>query len=176
MSDLFDPDDPDWAEYQQQSPEYYLRVAGHAIRSYLGWHLSPSLEQTVEVPVGERGLLMLPSRYVTEVASLTISDTVLDPEEYVWDVGGWIETGHYFFDAWPNRATVTFTHGYEDMPLEVKQVAYEMVEATIATPAGNVSQMSTPAGYRISLSDPAGFHFSAAQQQVLAPYRLYGVT
>ena len=177
MSELFDPDDSDWAEYQQQAPEYYLRVAGHAIRNYLGWHLSPSLVHTIEAPVGQRGLIMLPSRYITAIGQVQISGVTLEEDEdFVWDAGGWIETGRFFFDAWPNRATVTFTHGYEVMPLEVKQVAYEMVESTIATPVGNVSQMSTPAGYRISLSDPSGFHFNKGQQAILAPYRLYGVT
>ena len=185
MTDLFDPDDEDWAAYQQQSPDYYLRVAGDAIRRYLGWHLSPSLTQTVEVPVKQKGLLPLPSRYVTGITSIEIDERVIEPSDYDWDEGGWIQTGLYYYDtprwspatsSWlPNLATVTFTHGYAETPLTVKQVAYELVESTIATPIGNVSQMATPAGYRIQLSSPSGFYLSDGQRQLLAPYRLHGV-
>ena len=186
MADLFDPGDLDWAEYQNHTQEYYLRVASHVIRAYLGWHLSPSLTETIQVPVKQKGLILLPSRYVTEVTNLTIGNELLDPDDYVWEQGGWIQTGQLYSDtnrypasvsAWRvNEASVTITHGYDEVPLEVKQVAFELVETTIATPVGNVSQMSTPAGYRISLSMPAGFSLNEGQQKILAPYRLYGVT
>lgn len=186
MADLFDPEDEDWAEYQNHDPAYYLRVASNAIRSYLGWHLAPSRTETITVPVKQRGLIPLPSRYVTAVSSVEIADELLEADDFEWDQGGWIQTGRLYYDtsryptsaaSWRNdQAIVTLTHGYTDTPLEVKQVAFELVETTIATPVGNVSQMSTPAGYRISLSMPAGFYLSEGQQKVLAPYRLYGVT
>lgn len=185
MTDLFDPDEDDWVEYQNHTPEYYLRVASHAIRKYLGWHLAPSITQTITVPVKQRGLIPLPSRFVTAISSLVINEEVLDVEDYAWNPGGWIQTGGFFYDvtkyatlssAWrPSEATVTFTHGYPEVPLEVRQVAYELVETTIATPVSNVSQMSTPAGYRITLSSPPGFYLTEWQQKVLAPYRLFGV-
>lgn len=188
MPDLFDPDDEDWVEYQQSTPEYYLRVASEAIRTYLGWHLAPSITETLTLPVKQKGLIMLPSRFVTAVESVTIADEVLDPSsDFIWDSGGWINTGsYYFYDTprWPNVATswqlkeavVEFTHGYPEVPLPVKQVAFELVKSTMTTPVSNVSQMATPAGYRISLSSPAGFNLNEGQQRLLAPYRLFGVT
>lgn len=186
MTDLFDPDDEDWGEYQNRSPEYYLRVASHAIRRYLGWHLSPSITETIVVPVKQRGLVPLPSRYVTAVTSVEIADEVLAADDYEWNESGWIQTGRLFYDtsryptsssSWRlDQATVTLTHGYQETPLEVKQVAYELVETTAASPVSNVAQMSTPAGYRISLSREPGFYLSEFQQKVLAPYRLFGVT
>jgi hypothetical protein len=110
----------------------------------------------------------------------------MDPEGYTWDKGGWIQTGRFYYDpaaAWPTvaswkpyNASVTMTHGYAEVPLEVKQVGFELVETTMATPVSNVSQMSTPAGYRITLSSPPGFNLTEGQQKVLAPYRLFGVT
>lgn len=185
MADLFDPEEDDWVEFQNHTPEYYLRVASAAIRKYLGWHLAPSLTQTIVVPVKQRGIVPLPSRFVTNVATVEVDDTVLDAGDYIWDKAGWIQLGRYFYDAarWPttsaglvNEATVTLTHGYPEVPMEVKQVGFELVETTIATPVGNVSQMSTPAGYRITLSSPPGFYLTEWQQKVLAPYRLFGAT
>lgn len=182
---MFDPDDDDWIEYKDHSPEYYLRVASHAIRRYLGWHLAPSLEETIQVPVKQRGLIPLPSRYVTAVSEVVIADEALADDDFIWDQGGWIQTGRFYYDtsryptatsSWrPNEATVTLTHGYQEVPVEVKQVAFELVSATIASPVSNVSQMSTPAGYSITLSSPPGFYLTEWQQKVLAPYRLFGV-
>jgi hypothetical protein len=185
MADLFDPDEDDWVEFQNHTPEYYLRVASHAIRKYLGWHLSPSKTETIMVPIKQRGIIPLPSRFVTAVSSLEIAGTVMEDDSYKWDQGGWIQAGRYFYDTsrWPtvtswqaNEATVVMTHGYPEVPLEVKQVGFELVETTMATPVSNVSQMSTPAGYRITLSSPPGFYLTEWQQKVLAPYRLFGVT
>lgn len=186
MSDLFDPDDEDWADFQNHSPEYLLRVAGSAIRKYLGWHLSPVREETLEIPIGQRGLIMLPSRHVVDVESVVIADETLDPDtDFIWNPGGWIQTGQYYYRkdntiaGWrgmsPNLATVTFTHGYAEVPLEVKQVAYEMTVQVMTAPVGNISQMSTPAGYRIQLSAPAEFVVNPGQERLLAPYRLLGV-
>lgn len=184
MSDLFDPDDEDWAEYQNHSAEYYLRVAGSAIRKYLGWHLSPIREETLEVPIGQRGIIMLPTRRLLSIESLVIADNALTTDDYIWDTSGWIETGQYYYrvdgsipvpSASSRLATVTFTHGYAEVPLEVKQVAFEMTEQVMTAPVGNVAQMSTPAGYRIQLSAPAEFAVNPGQERLLAPYRLLGV-
>lgn len=177
MPDLFSPDDQDWADFKDRNPEYLLRVAGSFLQEYLGWHVSPSLTETLSVTVGQRGIIMLPSRYVTAVTQLKISDTVLDVEtDYTWEKGGWIETRRVFFSEWPNKAEVTFTHGYADCPLEIKQVAYELVNSVLDSPAGNVTQLSTPAGYRVSLAMPAGFNLNAGQIQLLAGYKLFGPT
>jgi hypothetical protein len=186
MTDLFDPEEEDWVEFQNNTQEYYLRVASNAIRKYLGWHLSPSVTETIVVPIGQRGIIPLPSRYVTNVSRVEIAETVMDADGYTWDKAGWIQTGRYYYDpssAWPtvaswqdHNATVTLTHGYAEVPLEVKQVGFELAQDAMSTPVSNVSQMSTPAGYRITLSSPPGFYLSVGQQQVLAPYRLFGAT
>ena len=187
LGDLLDPDDEALVGFQQRTTEYYLGVAGSFIRKYLGWHLSPSVEETVTVPAGEKGLIMLPSRYVTAVSDVTMREVPLDADQYTWTAGGWIQTGRYFYDVWPGlpltpgqpisvgqTATVTFTHGYDDVPAEVKQVAYELVYTNQESPAGNVSHMSTPAGYRVELTQDAGFNLNPGQARVLAPYRLAG--
>jgi len=176
-TDLFSPDDPDWADFRGRNQEYLLRVAGSFLQEYLGWHLAPSITETCRVPVGQRGIIMLPSRRVSTVTSVVINEEVtLEPDDYILETGGWIETRRAFFDTWPGRAVVTMDHGFEECPLEVKQVAYELVASLLDTPAGNVSQLSTPAGYRVSLSLPAGFNLNPGQVQLLAGYKLFGPT
>lgn len=179
VADLFSPDDPDWADYQEQSPEFFLRVAGSAIRNYLGWHLAPNVEQTTRTKVGSKGIVMLPSRHVTEVASVTMWGKVLPDTEYWWSEEGFLELRCYCQDE---EVDVIFSHGYDEPPDDVKMVAYELVDTakTTVPTGGNVAALSSPGGYRVQFRDSTGlgsdgFQLNDEQRYRLANYRIFGV-
>lgn len=186
MTDLLDPADPDWVAAQQQSPEYLLRVAGAAIRNHLGWHLSPNIEETVTTKIGSRGIVMLPSRHVTNVESVTVTDPhqgsfVLTEDDYTWNEDGWLELHSDIRSRWHtgvDTVEVTMSHGYEDVPIEVKNIAYELVQtAEVKTPpGGQVTAMSSPGGYSVSFASggPDSLYLTADQSKRLANYRLLG--
>lgn len=182
MDDLFSPDDPDLLAQQEGSQEYYLRVAGESIRTYIGWHLAPNIGQVSEVTVGGKGIAMLPSKYVTLVHGVYLIDRdsqeLVEPRNYYWDQLGWIE----FFQQ-PligQRLRVEFRHGYDDVPMNVKAVAYEMVAANANAPVGtsaSVKGMVSPAGYRLEYGSPTsvpgyGFNLNDDQKSRLAAYKL----
>jgi hypothetical protein len=194
---LCDPNDPDWASFQAQDPNYFLAVAGARIRTYCGWRIYPNDTDTKDkLRVGTNGRIMLPSLYVTDVASLSIQtgpDTTIDidPDMYEWfptgtimplGLTGWgwgSYSGYYYgpdtpaYLPWMNfgYATVTFTHGYPAVPADVKNVAYELAEVAAEMTAGNVSGITTP-GYQLTLTRNAGLNLNAEQMDRLAPYRL----
>ena len=172
VRDLLDPNDPDWLKFQEQDPEWFLRVAGDTIREYCGWHIWPNIAVTdLRLPIGSKGIIMLPSRYVTDVVSVTAfprSDDpqVLDPAtDYVWDQAGWIErvgsprwgdvAGYYYgpdpyyLPVWQaGFVGVSFNHGYEVVPTTIKQVAYELAMSTTLIRVGGIKSISTP-GFRL---------------------------
>jgi hypothetical protein len=179
MEGLFSPTDPDLAAYRELSPDYFLRVASDYIRTYLGWHLAPNIDQTSIVEVGGRGIAMLPSRYVTDLykvsfvsTSNVVSEEPVDPGAYYWDALGYIQFNSYRHPLIGQRLQVEFQHGYDAVPLDVKSVAYELVSTSQEAPAGNVKGMSTPGGYRLELSQPYGFNFNADQTRRLSAYKL----
>lgn len=190
MDDLFSPDDPDLIAYQEGSQEYYLRVASATIRKYLGWHLAPSIRDIKEVEAGAKGITMLPSRYVTNIYSIRIvhsDDTVpVDDGAYWWDAEGYVQFSG-FGPPIGQRLRVDFQHGYDEVPLDVKAVAYELVAANssggsgggVGGASGPVSGMVSPGGYRVNFSSPsssdvpfAGFNMNPDQMQRLSGYKL----
>lgn len=196
---LINTEDPDWRRFQDDDPEYFLRVAGRAIRVFCGWHIFPSRTVTVhKLSIGTRGVIMLPSRYVTDVQQVTVyggsahAHTLL-PDDYLWHQAGWIERKGqtYYNDGWweqgayvygndpyylpvtePGHAAVTFTHGYDELPEDVKQVAFELAEQAMTIHSGNVKMLEAPIGFRVQASQNFGLSFNPEQIARLANYRI----
>jgi hypothetical protein len=213
VQDLLSVNDPDWAAFGKADPEYLLRVCGSAIRQYCGWHIYPSVTETLtQLRIGSNGAIMLPSLLVTEVASVSLQtgtdNTVeLEPDQYVWFDTGKIQpaglfwwsgsySAYYYgpdspaYVPWMNYgwATVTFTHGYDALPENVKQIAYEMAQASGANGGGqlpsnaNVKEVASP-GFRLMLggtgntlggTGTAG-SLTDSQKNRLASYRIGAV-
>lgn len=189
--------DEDWSRYKSDDPEYFLRAAGALIRVFCGWHIHPNIKQTVDkLPVGARGVIMLASRFVTSLEQITLyhgeHPHTLLPDEYIWHEGGWIERRglSYWNDGWergsyifgndpfylpvsqPGYASVTFTHGFPELPDSVKQVAFEVAEQAMAIRTGNVKMLEAPIGFRIQTSQNAGLSLNEEQIARLSTFRL----
>jgi hypothetical protein len=196
LQDLLDPNDPDWAKFQAQDPDWFLAVAGDAIRDYCGWHIYPNLQLNVSnLEIGTRGLINLPAMLVTDVISVTIQasnaeqNMLLDPAEYNWyDYGvieplswhWWSAYGGFYYgpDNWSflpiyqyGLATVVFNAGYTECPRVIKEIAYELTTVTSEVAAGNVKEIQTP-GFRLSLMQAYGATLNADQKNKLSKYRL----
>jgi hypothetical protein len=215
MQDLLSVNDPDWSKFAAGDPEYMLRVCGATIREYCGWHIYPSLDVTLTgLRVQSRGVIMLPSLHVTSVASVTLqsangqSNVLLDPTQYNWFPDGSIEpigvawygaySGYYYGpDNWSylpvfqfGLATVEFTHGYDAVPEDIKQIAYEMTATSGTGPGGGglpsstaVKEISSP-GFRLQLGGGGAGGLGGTgtvgsltdnQKNRLAPYRIGAV-
>jgi hypothetical protein len=199
--ELLDPADPDWEAFQAGDPEYLLRVTGTTLRTYCGWHLYPSLTETLDkLPIGTAGRIMLPSLYVTDVASVAIQFNpqqefaVQDPDTYTWFQQGYILPigqafwgsqwySGFYYEPGPDfmpvanagLASVTFTHGYDTLPDDIKQVAYELTAwSGLIKTGGEVKEVASP-GFRLMLSGNPGMNLNTEQKNRLAPYRIPGV-
>ena len=202
MDPLVTPTDPDWAAYKDGDESYLLNAAGELIRRFCGWHIWPSLTETVpKLRVGSANIIMLPTLHVTDVSSVSVGYEVVEPNNYAWFDSGSVQLGvnaawlgRYSYDnvgagpgggyapdpfarlaGVPNGlgrlVEVTMTHGYTDVPAEVKQVAFELASAAAEMPAGNVRNIETP-GFRLSLSQDAGLAMNTGQMDRLAGFKL----
>jgi hypothetical protein len=199
--------DPDYALFKAGDEEYLLKVASAAIRDYCGWHIAPSLTATyTKLEVGSKNIIMLPSRYVTDVSEVRAhqlgpqvdpppDELIVNPSEYEWFQDGWIQ-GRTTYSAgwgWPGAGyygpeapypavgwgtalvDVTMTHGYEELPANLKQVAFELAQST-ATTAGLISGVKSIKSPQYSAdfteAVKAGMSFSPDQVSTLADYKL----
>lgn len=103
-----------------------------AVRRVCGWHVAPSetVTETYDGPGGT--LLELPTLHMTDVASLTIGGTLIDPSEYEWSKIGFIRSRHFWTERY-RTIEVTYTHGYE------LEDAADLVELTKSLAARHLS-------------------------------------
>jgi hypothetical protein len=198
-------DDPDYAKFKDGDEEYLLRVASDAIRDYCGWHIAPSITDTYrQLKVGSKGIVPLPSRYVTDVSEVALHDhdpeatpQLVDPLDYEWYQDGWMESRTNYAAGWgwpglgyrgpdapypavggaPLLVDVTMTHGYDELPANLKQIAFELAQSTATTSGliSGVKQISSPQ-YSASFSEEvkAGMTFTPEHLNTLRSYKVGG--
>lgn len=195
MDDLLSATDPDWAAFKAGDESYFLKAAGDVIRRFCGWHIFPSLTVPMDrLRVGSGGIIELPSKHVTDVQEVALvnrdSETVLDEDQYVWFEYGTVQLrnppnrhpwgyyggygfipGGYLPGSPLNMARALVTHGYDWVPAEVKQVAFELVNSSTDIPSGNVREIWTP-GFKLQLSQAAGMSLNPQQMDRLSSFRL----
>lgn len=110
------------------------------VRAYCGWHIAPEREDdtlTLDGPGGP--LLVLPTLHVVSVASVAENGVDVDPEGYAWSAAGVIRRTSSTPTwngscGWTNELrglTVTLTHGYTEMPLDVTAVIERMAARAV---------------------------------------------
>lgn len=183
-------DSADLASFNASDPEFFLAAAGETVRwSICQWHIAPSITVTESVPIQPDGTIMLPTMYLTDVQSISIDGLELDPTTYHLHQSGYIRrhrTNNYFqWPLWPlendypfreypsplaQRATVTYTHGYPELPAAVKAVAFELATRAMEIPSGVATEIA--AGPQTISLGPLGIVPTEDQRRRLGPYTL----
>jgi hypothetical protein len=172
MADLVAASDPDIAKFAAGDQELFLKTAGDAVRRYCGWHIFPATTMIDELyNIGSGGLIMLRSRFVTAVAAVKIGDTVLTAEvDYRWSQEGWIELPGWY----RGQVAVSYTHGYSELPVDLKLVVLEVMSNAQELPSGTATSFSTP-GFGLTVST-MGNTLTDDHKERLTPYKLGGVS
>lgn len=182
---LVSKEDPDYASFQSGDDTFFLNAAGREVRKYCGWHIYPSkVEENVRREITRGGVILLKSLYVTDVSSVIVDGRTLVPPppagqswdapgqprpEYRWETAGII---HRTWPSWPRDdwATVSFTHGYDELPEDIKAVVFELAIKAKELPAGNIRSIGT-AGFQYTLGQ-LGLGLDDLQRNRLADYRI----
>ena len=113
-------------------PSAWAAACG-AVRGYCGWHIAPSVSETVTVDGPGGSLLLLPTLHLTDLTDVTNDGTaVTDPE---WSEAGMVR------GSWTSKfrgVKATLTHGYETCPAEVLAVVTDMAKSAVLMGAANV--------------------------------------
>ncbi|HEX9991349.1 MAG TPA: hypothetical protein VGB14_00335 [Acidimicrobiales bacterium] len=147
--------------------EVYLAEADAIVKAVTG--------QTIELVEGDtatldsygRRRLQLPQLPVVDVTAVAVDGRSLLAGEYTWDTAG----GLWRPGRWPTGGrivTVTYSHGYEDVPAElvgvVCRIAYRMLRSGDPAPSGAVKAKSV-ADYSVTYDTTAtdGLRFDEAE-------------
>ena len=148
--------------------EFAWLAACEAVRSRCGWHIAPSVTETVTVDGSGGSVQFLPTLHLTALASITnAGSTVSDPE--------WSESGMVRGACWTSKfrgVVADITHGYDECPPEVLAVVRNLAESG-AVMAGARQITSGPHSVTLTEAAQAGASaMSPAHLAVLDRYRI----
>jgi hypothetical protein len=153
-------------------PDFYWKAAHGAVRRECGWHVAPSLTETIALDGSGGRTLLLPTKRITQILAVTNGGEDVTARVDVSRNTGMIELTS---GAWTDRLgqiLVTLTHGYE--PDEVPEVS-----ALIAALAKRGPVAMVGAGLRAQSVGPASAQYSGdsipllqTEKDTLAPYKL----
>jgi hypothetical protein len=148
-------------------------AAKNLVTNYCGWHIGPSVNDTIILDGSGGRSLLLPSLRVTEVSAVSVDGTLLNADQYDWSASGIVELRCGVFTSRLRGVTVTLTHGYDLMPDDVQNVINGLIDrAGTSTPG--VQQVGQVRYWIGSDGIGVGLSLSAADRAVLAPYKLVG--
>lgn len=124
-------------------------AAQAAVRSYCGWHIAPVVAETVFVNGPGGHLLLLPTLKLVSVTTVTNDGAaVSDPE--------WSENGMIRHCGWSRKlrgVEVSFTHGFEECPDDIRAVVGRLKES-LAAPISVTQQSTGPFGVTYAAVGP----------------------
>lgn len=132
--------------------ELALTLATGIIQSETGQTIERVTDDVVTLRGGPYGELTLPERPVVTVSS--VAGELVREDEWVWQ-GGTLFRRY----GWPEVVVVTYTHGYETVPLDVKAitlaVAARVLAQNAADNAGNIKR-ETVGAYSVEYQQTNG--------------------
>lgn len=170
MDSLVTDSDPAYIAYKAGDPNYFLSAASAYVRSYCGWHISPSRSETdVKRRIGSFGKIILPTLHLVSVEKLVVDDAVVDPGDYHWWPNGVVELkNRYRRDGY---CLIDYTHGYAVVPDAVQSVVMELANTAQSLGGGTGVKGVTTPGYSITYGE-SGLELSPSQRDALAAYRI----
>lgn len=148
------------------------------VQKACGWHVAPEQEDTVLLDGPGSGVLLLPSLHVVSVTSIYENSDLVEPTDYEWSATGVVRRTYadqWRVDRqprWTNRLrgiSVTFVHGYAEMPLDLQQVVDSLSASMQSTERGLVSKTIGPFSESYG-SDPT--YLADGDRALLGLYRL----
>lgn len=145
--------------------------AENAIRDYCGWHIAPVIQQSLVLDGNGQKKILLPSRKIVSVESAKVLGA---PVEFRFSEDGWLNVPSGIPHA-ERCLEVTLTHGFEQTPPVVSQVASAMVARARMSPAGNIVNQragTQSVTFASNGGSVASFPLMDAEKELLAPYKL----
>lgn len=125
-----------------------LDEAESIVRDFCGWHIAPvRTGETFTVYRGLCGRVYLPTLKLVAVTEILVEgSTAADLSHFAWDAAGWVEPRAGY--VWPylgaNSLTITFSHGYVDVPPSVQGVVQSIAQRSVGNPTGLRRQQAGP--------------------------------
>jgi len=159
--------------------QFFLDLASDAIRAAAGQRLDLVTDDEVTFPGRWGREFVLPERPVVDVTAVAIDGAELAATAWEFDgrdtlrlvdaAAAFDTDGHggHFGGSCP--VTITYSHGWADIPPALRAVCLAVAARALATPDGVVQE--SVGGYSVAYSRVAGVALTPAELDVVAAYR-----
>jgi hypothetical protein len=122
-----------------------LIEATEIIRRYCGWHIAPAITETRVIDGPGTSLLMLPTLRLTAVTALTEQQrgrgaavrTLVPADDLEWSEAGIVRKhGGGYWTARMRGISITYTHGYAEVPPELAAIVLKWAQRFASNPSG----------------------------------------
>lgn len=155
--------------------ELALASASAVIRRWTRQDITRVADDVVTLRVLDECELVLPQRPVVSVAqvrvnSLVLQDWVLSGDRLL-RTGGWRRLPGTTTYPDPGLVEVTYTHGWDEIPDDVRAVCLDLASMTVTNPSGLRSVAIDDYSRTFAAETLGGGTLSAAHKEMLTPYR-----
>lgn len=176
MDPIAFPSDLD--DYQAGDPQTLIDQATALVRSYCGWHVTPSITETVTLDASGMSTQMLPSLHVTAISSVTYDGSLLGVDDYEWrDIGvlrlksdGPVLSQVLRWSVKSRNVAVTMTHGYANAA-DLAGVVLAAASRAQSSPGGGFVRQVGAVAYQTPTGDGGGY-FLESEKAILDRYKL----
>lgn len=149
-----------------------LESASSAIRAECGWPISQETS-TSSLDGNGRRSLWIPTMRLTAVGSITeLGLPLVYDRDYTWTEFGRLVRNGY----WPRSAravTITYTHGYTDVPDDIKQLCMNVAGRSVSNPMNRRTESRGPFSWTNAGSlDELGPGLTDGEKMALSAYKV----
>ena len=169
-------------EMGEGQADLLLLMASGVVRSYCGWRVAPQGVDTTSAWSSGQALMVptlaLASLQAVEVNGVAqvLDGWASDPSGLLWPPGGIYGWGGGQlaggFGLAASRVRVTYLHGHQQVPGDVKAVALSVAARMLANPATETQE--SLGGYTVSHSTAGPAGLTPTERAILNRHRVYG--
>ena len=134
------------------------------VRRFCGWHIAPSVTETITVNGSGTRIIALPTMHLTDVASVTEHGRPVPVE---WTEVGLIRHPGRWSDSW-RSVEVEFTHGFDEAPADLVSV---IIDAALRMPTPGEHSIKKVGPFELGAS--ADVAFLPSEMETLGHFQIW---
>ncbi|WP_433661078.1 hypothetical protein ACQPW1_02040 [Nocardia sp. CA-128927] len=166
------------SDYENGSPAMALAIANALVRDWCGWHIAPTLTETLILDGSGDRVQMVPTLRLLDLHSVTENDRPIDLAKIRWSPTGYLRRTI----AWTTRERgirIEITHGWPTPPPLLVGVVLGIAKRAKDTPASAVrARTAGPFSEQLTVSADGsigGVALTQVERDLLADYRIVPV-
>jgi hypothetical protein len=124
-------------EFDAYTARLYLDAAIGEVQDYCGWHIAPTVTETVTVDGSGAEVQGLPTMYLLDLVAVSNDGEDLAVADVEWSQDGWLKRPGYWWTSKLRGVEAEIEHGYPTTPAALVALICDMAKPCL-TNTGNV--------------------------------------